>query len=660
MFRKLVSNLPFQPSLLGEVVFYLHRIRQEEQLRRLGLVLTALVVVLQFFAIIAPSKSSLATNSSDIVYGASSRQDVLQAYKNNRDQIGHTDIQAIFNHYGIGADQIANAKLTTIRAGDGHDYINTSRDATKFPDTFINIPGANEGGIYEFPLSYWNQGQFPKGYPALTGLNGSGVRFWILLKGCGNIVYEKAAKKTDLEIVKNRTTGQQVTEGSSVNYTIQFRNQGQVNAQNVTITDRLPADISYQSYTSNIALDLTRSGQQLTWKIKNQGSVLAPSSRWNTITIKATAGQIQNTSIRTCNSSSMDANNTPTVTTTNQESERCVTITKQLCPGSGLAVPAGGISKCSTLCPNGTTVSFNQTCPVPQLTCQSLASVAQPAWNTRKYETNIIMQPGAVAKSITYYVNNKIVSTQPVAANSTTQYYSHSFPSPGTYSVRASLNATSGSVQSSQTCALNETIEKPNNPVARISTDKKVSNITQKITDANNTTAQAGDLLRYTLIISNTGDATANNLALSGEYGESIADILEYANLTDKGDASYNPTTQSLTWAPVTIAAGDNIEKTFTITVKNPLPSTPASLSNPMSFDYVLHNKYGRAVVIKLNKPATKVIEQTTATLPNTGPGTGMIISAGIVMVIAYFFYRSKLLSTELEIVQRDFSSGGM
>lgn len=660
MFRKLVSNLPFQPALLGQVSFYLHRTRQEESLRRIGFGLMAVVVVLQLFAIFSPAKPSLATSTADIVYGADSRQDVLTAYRNNRDQIGHNDIQAIFNYYGIGADQIANAKLVTISDGDGHDYINTSRSTTRWQDTFVKIPGASDGGIYEFSLSYWRQGQYPNGYPALTGMSTYGFRFWILLKGCGNIVYEKGAKKPDLDIVKARTSAATINPGDTSTYSIQFRNKGIANANGVTIYDRLAPEYTYQSYSSNVDLDFSRSGQMLTWKIKNSGSVLAPSTRWFTITIKVKAKDIQANSQKVCNASTIDATNAPAASSSGTDASHCVTIKKPLCPGTGLPVPPGGVTQCSVTCPDGSTVSYDKSCPIPQLSCQTLQIVGEPAWNSRKFETTIIAQKGAVAKQIDYYVNNAKVSSQPVSAGATSQFFTYTFPKEGDYNIKAELIATTGTVQQGGNCAVTETITKPTQPTPRITTDKAVTNLTQKIADANNTTAHASDVLRYTLTIANTGDAPATNFALSGEYGENIADIMEYADLTDKGDASFNETTKVLSWGAVTIPAGGQVQKTFSVTVKNPIPATPTSVSNPVSFDYVMHNKYGRDVVVNLDKPANKIIEQTATSLPETGPGTSMIITTIGVMIVAYFFYRSRLLAKELEIVHHEFSAGGI
>ncbi len=657
MFKKLVSNLPFHPSLLGQVSFYVYRLRQETAIRRAGLVLIALTLIVQIFAITSPSKSSLATSSGDIIYGATTREDVEKAYKRNQDPYGRTDIKAIFNYYGIGLEQINQSKFTHIASSDRTKYINTSRSTTSFPDTFVKIPGASDGGIYEFPLDYWRQSEFPNGYPALEGKSTYGFKFWILLKGCGNIVIEKGSKKPDLEIIKQRTSNPTVKSGDMVTYKIQFRNKGIVNATRVAISDTLADEFDYDSYKSNVDLRLNKHGQSLTWRINNDNSTLAPSDRWHTITVKVKARKIDKPKKEVCNASTIDANNAGSDRSDNNG--RCVTIIKPTCPGTGLPIPQGGVKDCKINCPDGSQVPYTKSCKVPQLACESLEIIGSPDWKTRKFETTVVMQQGAVVKEAAYFVNNKKVSSKLWQDSSTTQNYTYTFSGPGTYEIRAEIVAKIGDVQESQNCTISETIEQPTNPQPLINTDKAVGNLTQKIADANNTVAKPGDILRYRLLISNTGSAP-KTMELNGEYGESIADILEYSDLTDKGDANYNDKTHFLSWSEVTINPGQTIEKTFTVTVKNPLPATPASASNPLSFDYVLHNKYGRSVNVKLDKPASKIIEQTATTLPNTGPGTSMIISAIATVIFGYFFYRSRLLSKELELVHHEFSAGGI
>ena len=49
MFKKIVSNLPFHPTLLGDLGYYLKRVRQEEAIRRLGLVFVLLALAVQTF-----------------------------------------------------------------------------------------------------------------------------------------------------------------------------------------------------------------------------------------------------------------------------------------------------------------------------------------------------------------------------------------------------------------------------------------------------------------------------------------------------------------------------------------------------------------------------------------------------------------------------------
>ena len=176
MFRKLVSNLPFQPALLSDVAFYAHRLKQEHAIRRLGFILILIGFGIQIFAVAFPPESSLATNAGDIIYGASSKKDVLTAYRKNEDQFGRKDIRAIFDHYGIGEAQIEKATSTTVKDSN-KNYINTSRSTTQFADTFVPIEGAVDGGIYEFPLEYWRKNEFPNGYPAITCISTYGFRF---------------------------------------------------------------------------------------------------------------------------------------------------------------------------------------------------------------------------------------------------------------------------------------------------------------------------------------------------------------------------------------------------------------------------------------------------------------------------------------------------
>jgi len=656
-FTKLVSNLPFQPSLLGDVAFYTRRLNQEENIRRLGFYLMLALMLVQLFSIIYPSKPSLATSSNDIIYGASSKDQVIKAYSQNKDDLGRSDIKAIYNHYGIGLDQLLPA--TSVRIGSRQqDFISTGRATSPGVDVFIPIAGAHDGGIYQRKLTSWDTGGQQNWYDTITGTSKFGFKFWIILDGCGNIVFEQNTLTPNLQISKKLESKSIAQAGDNVIYTIQFRNTGPGVAKNVVISDSLSSQFSYLGYTSDTNLKFSKSGSNLTWKINNDNSELVPSTRWHTIQLKLRLNNVSS-SVLVCNRASLDASNSNKIITNDPQDKRCITGKPATCPGSGLPIPASGIDGCTVTCPDGSKIAYNQTCSSPLLFCQSLKIIESPSWSQRKFETIVRAQRGAVAKSASYYVNNKLVATQSFASNTTTQNFTYDFKQAGDYTIKATISATTGTVQTSQTCEINETITKPNQPQPQLSTDKTVSNLTQGIKDANNTLAKPGDKLKYTVFVYNRGDAPAVNLELNGEYGESINDILEYSDLLDKGDATFNSQTNYLSWGKVTVPAGGNIQKSFIVQVKDPLPSTPVSASDPLSFDFVMQNKYGRLVTIKLDKPASKVIEQTATVLPNTGPGSSMIITSVIFAVIAYFYYRSRLLKQELIIVRKEFSSGG-
>jgi uncharacterized repeat protein (TIGR01451 family) len=581
MFRKLVSNIPYHPSMMGQLTFYLHRLRQEQALRRAGFVLFAMVLFVQLFAIVSPSRPSLATSSNDIVYGASNKDQVMTAYRNNRDELGRTDIRAIYNHYGIGLDQISAATHQKIGSHD-RDYVSTGRSTSPGIDNFVNIDGVANGGIYQRPLESWDNNGLESSYDTLTGTSQHGFRFWIIIDGCGNIVFERGALKPKLEIMKKHTSPNNTNPGDIIEYDIEFRNSGGGSAKDVKIHDKLSKYYDFVSYTSNIDLKFNRDGQNLSWVIDNNGSELPPTTKWFFIKLKLKlTGQVDVDKV--CNSANISANGVPAISVDEPDTARCINVIPTITPTPTIITPT----------PTKPTPTPTRPTPTP----------------TRPTPTRPTPTP-----------------TRPTPTTSPT-------PPPLTPTPTGT-------------------------PI--LSTDKSVANISQNISNANNTTAKPGDVLKYTIYVINNGDGNANNLKLSGEYGESINDILEYADLIDAGDAHFDKQTNYLTWDAVNIPANSQIQKSFSVKVKNPLPSTPISASDPLSYDFVIQNIYGRTINVKLDKPATKVIEQTLNTLPNTGPGTSMLITSFAAIIIGYFFYRNKLLSKELEMIHQEYSAGGI
>ncbi len=170
----------------------------------------------------------------------------------------------------------------------------------------------------------------------------------------------------------------------------------------------------------------------------------------------------------------------------------------------------------------------------------------------------------------------------------------------------------------------------------------------QQPVNANKTTAKAGEIIEYTLKTSNTGDSDKKNYSII----EDVADILEYADVTNAGGGTLQGKT--LSWPATTIPGRTTVTKTFQVTVKTPVPSTVRSSSDPFSFDLCMDNVYGDTVQVCVEAPPVKQIETTSQALPQTGPGTGIGIVAGFFALMVFFYMRNRQLQTEVQILRVD------
>src|SRR3989344_1138885 len=97
MFKKLVSNLPFNPSLINQVSFYAKRLHQETSIRRIGFVFIALAMAVQVFAVMAPPQPSLARVGNDIIPGG---------FHSHEEAVNHCnansyDLSTILGYFGV-------------------------------------------------------------------------------------------------------------------------------------------------------------------------------------------------------------------------------------------------------------------------------------------------------------------------------------------------------------------------------------------------------------------------------------------------------------------------------------------------------------------------------------------------------------------------------
>ncbi|MFC1656663.1 hypothetical protein ACFL14_01700 [Patescibacteria group bacterium] len=159
---------------------------------------------------------------------------------------------------------------------------------------------------------------------------------------------------------------------------------------------------------------------------------------------------------------------------------------------------------------------------------------------------------------------------------------------PGTYTLTNTAESWADNVAKKQSTAT--TIV--NIGEAQIQKSKTAFNQTQN-QDATKVVAKAGDIINYNLWTKNNGTATAKGFVVNDD----IADILEYADITNMYGGVLNGKT--ITYPAIDIETGKTINKTFTVKVKNPIPSNP---QNGKSYDFKMENIYGNTILINIFK----------------------------------------------------------
>ena len=194
MFRKIVSNLAFSPALVGQLGFYAKRLRKEESTRRIGLIFTALALVVQSFAVFSPPESANAASGNNVIYGGvRDKADLLGMYDRNSDSAGHKDLQQIYSYFGISRQDIVNGSITSFNSRDmnlsiqsaGRSTYSWQRSAHAIPGTSTTVYTSL---LHNFDSTSWT---IPHGssYPALVGKRAVDGKWFAIMLGCGNPAY---------------------------------------------------------------------------------------------------------------------------------------------------------------------------------------------------------------------------------------------------------------------------------------------------------------------------------------------------------------------------------------------------------------------------------------------------------------------------------------
>ena len=182
---------------------------------------------------------------------------------------------------------------------------------------------------------------------------------------------------------------------------------------------------------------------------------------------------------------------------------------------------------------------------------------------------------------------------------------------------------------------------------------KSAINNSQNNSDATEASARAGDVISFTIYISNP-----DQFARQVDITDDLTDVLEYASLTDYGGGQFSEDDQSLSWNNITLDAGGQTARSFAVTIKNPVPRMAHGRNNPESYNCTMTNVAGNAVNVSVDCPTLKQVEHAISTLPQTGVGEN-ITFAGILLFLTVFFYaRSRQLSKEVRMIRKEFNAG--
>jgi hypothetical protein len=587
MFKRLLGNLPFNPSLITQVAFYAKRMKKESAVRRTGLVFIALTMVVQFFAVIVPPQPSLAYSDNDIIPGGiTSKENAVEWCNTN------AEIRGIFDHFGVSCQAVAESTFVpnvSTREYDSQMYSLGRYPYGKEGETPVQISGKT------YYMRYvWSWGDYE--FDALQGTRSNGTPFLIMFD-CGNIIIIGAPTTpppppTDVcpNIPNIQTNVSECDVCPNVSGT----------QSDVSQCDVCPDTPGTQSSTSECDVCPITPGTQTS----TSQCDLCP----NISGIQTSPGQCD-----VC----------PNVSGTQSDVSQC-----DVCPNKvGIQLT---LSECD-VCPNKagvqTTVSECDVCP-----------------NLSGIQTNVSQCDLCPNKAGVQSTENECDVCPNLSGIQTNVSQCDLCPTiPGTQS-------------NTNECKPCDKSQGETDTSSCIELSKKAANTTQNISNADGTTAKGDDVIIYTLSDKNTGKVAVKDFAIQ----ESIGDILDYADVVNLHGGSWDKKTNIITWPKNDVLAGATLLQQLTVKIKNPIPQTPISTSNPGTYDMTLTNVYGNAINIKLPPTIIKTTEQiTTKVLPNTGPGTSLIMGFGLTTVIAYFFARSKLYATELDLVREEFSISG-
>ncbi len=410
-----------------------------------------------------------------------------------------------------------------------------------------------------------------------------------------------------------------LSRGDTYSYDLKVKNTGNVNLQNVVVTDMVPnqttyarADISTCSLVNNSTLvncDLGEIavGQFKTIKLyfKVSPSAVCESNIYNTAKAKATnISEVSSNQVITrvvCDNPCV-YNCNPQTRVTLQKQVRNVTRSTGF--ADYVTASSGDTLEYRIVATNEGNTEVTNLNFTDVFNNSSLVNNFRNLYVSTSYSGNLNsgsqlfvarLLPGQ-SHAITY--NYTVVSTAPTTFN---------------FCNSITLNGSTFSTLQDTACVQGNT--QGSNVFLNLS--KRAFNDTQN-RDAVLTPAKSEDYITYFLRVSNTGNSDATSFVVQDD----LSGVLPLADMVDLKGGSLNG--QVISYPAVTVPAGGFIEKSFRVRVKAFLPN----------YSFVMRNVYGNQIDIPINpKPPVTPPKTGGMTSAVTASGFGGIFAAGFALL---------------------------
>lgn len=712
MFRKLVSNVSFSPALVGQLGFYARRLKQEEATRRIGLIFTALALVVQSFVVFTPPEPANAASANDMIYGGiKSRNDVLAAY--DRDK----KFRDVMNMAGITRAELAKTEtryLNNLSRGTGSKAWRSYGYHSKFSTAQGEIKHkAGDTTVYSRPHYLYGRGMEMK---VLYGYSSKLKDNFAIQYSCGNLwtsgtptppppppppppapkascsllsairvtddTYKLSAKATASNgaIINNYT----FTVTDSSNKTVKTIKQTSSQTSVTTAEFKLPPG----KYNAKVVVG-TSLGDKTSSSCATSFTVPTPG-----VSISKTVNGKESVAVKV----NQEFTYKVTVKNTGQTDLKSLTINDDAPEGivftsaNGGSISADGKKWTHAVASlaKGKSASFDLKAKAPS----TVEAKKTQAKNTVCVNTGSIPgEPDDCDDAVVEIPENELrvcdlVTNQMITIKeSAFDDKRHSKNPDACVRIQVCDLATSAVItirktefddqkhsrnledcDKIQVCDLESgdvvTIARHEfdserhskdaaDCVPAVSKSKDAINLTQDGKDATKTVAKAGDRIRYTISVFNQGKVDAKV-----SFIEEIDDVLEYAQLNDTGGGEYDKDSKTLTWPDVVLAPGEQQSRIFTVQLDSAIPAGARGVSDASSYDCVMTNTFGNATEIKVDCPIVKGVESVVKELPTTGPRENMLFAGTLLAVVTYFYARSRQLKTEVRLIRRDLNSG--